>query len=101
MNQLPQPILEFFESINMPLEHFPENETFREMYQFDGTDESGRGPVVQVHVGVNGCCEPSLFGTVDLTDLGGRDIDVTFPLKTWMQDGPGWVKKHLDEVSWT
>lgn len=98
MNQLPQPILSFFESINMPLEHYPEDGDLGEMWQFDGADESGVGPLVQVYVSTNGRGEPSLFGSVDLTDLGGSDISVAFPLETWMEDGPAWIKQHLVEV---
>lgn len=97
---MPEEILEFFRGVRMPLEHFPQRDGQRECWQFDGTDASGVGPVVQLFLSVNGHGRPSTFGDVDLTDLGGDVISATFALDTWGEDGVPWIRRHLVKVGW-
>ena len=83
-------ICEFFKSIGMPLEHLPEGEGWKEMWQHDGDID---GYLVQISTGVNGHGKKGIFG--DVTGPNGDVIEISCCADSWMEDMPEWVVQFV------
>jgi hypothetical protein len=88
---VPPEILRFFERIGMPLEHFPETEDCREVWQFDGGEDSF---LVLINPGHNARGEPSLFG--EIIYPGDRGLIISAPLLDWAEGTPQkWIEEYV------
>jgi len=89
-------IVAWFAENGMPLEHFPEEGDFREMYQFDGvtwTEGGYLSLLVQFYVGINGLGKHGVFG--DITFCDGSSIDITCSEDSWLEDMVPWIKEFI------
>ena len=79
-------IVAFFAAIGYPLEHFPQTDVMRELWQYDGYDEK----CVQLSLGQNGLGKLGVFGSVDLSYEKGYDVSCSLD---------GWLETFKDSVT--
>lgn len=82
-----------FAAAGLPLDYFPENDDFRELWQYDGFDY-GKDIIVQLYVSVNGHNRPGIFGDCE---IAGQGYDLSCCAQDWMENFGEKVIKAISE----